>query len=432
MSARLALLCGATLTLLTSAQALAQDQPCRGSNTDSLISARRARRALEDYERVSAQFMRDIELLNEATREQDIANPPRVRVYGGPVLDMSLWPELDTCTSQGRWSGDMTSFRLGGVFGVDELKWGLGLRFYLVEASDSLTAKLPGWQAPASDPSATRPQLRANQRQRTRALRLQLSPWFALTIAQLSDELSSSSLTLNDQTEVTFTQRQQEVTGDKLILRAEVPRLRGAFDVILAGEDQTLETLYFNLDAIPLPATPLELTTHAGYLRDEAQTYAALGLSWVRPLTQRDTLEMIPNQSVYRMRSSTTHRIGFDSALELNDPGLRWARASTRLDYKFNQNDEDPLQSFIIGQPYLIAGLYWEGSVFHGRYMREQTDTSWAFGTTGGGYAGFGFRAMSLFIDVGVGLNRPETLSRNVQTVNRGEGMIKMGWRVGW
>lgn len=406
--------------------------PCGGASVDSFIGARRARRALEDYEQISAQFSQDLELLSQATQDHDILNPPRLRFYGGPVLDANILPSLDTCTSAGSWPGAYQSIRLGGVFGIEELKWGLGLRFYLISADDTLNATPPG-QAPADDTSSTpAPKLSASQAQRTMALRLQLTRWFALTFAQLQDSFTLKPLEQGLDQRVSFETQTEPSQSERMILRLEIPTLQTSFDLILSGQDQAVETLDLKLTQLPLPKLPLELSAGLTRYSDEQQLFTSIGLDWLSPLSHRDALELHPNNGIYRQRSRSTHKVGVDTAVELTQPGLRWLRLRTSIHHQGNQNNEDPLAAYFFGQVYWMAGLYWEGSVFHGRYMREQTSADWAWGTFGGGYLGLGLRMMSIFVDLGGGANRPETLSRNVQAVDQQEFKVKMSWRVGF
>lgn len=459
---RPAMIASCCLLMLMSTQAQAQSK-CRGGGNDAFNTVRRARMALEDYTIVNREFEKDLKLMNMATEVHQIKDPPRFRIYGGPMADVVMFPLMPSCTTTGVYPADLQQTRLGILVGIDELKWGLSLRYIYSDYGSKLDGILPSNMPTDQMESPEQRDARrfsASTGQTTQALRLQLTPWFALALGQITYQPVSVGKGADDGTKLTdIEQVENDSTHD--FVRVEIPIADLSLDFVFGESRQAVETLYIDLKNLPLMVVPMTASIKTAYLSDENQTYTMIGFDWINPLPTQKTYyehklvnpstnhnqqttpqakkeqkfaKELSEQPVSRAIniSQTTHRVGMDVATEFNSINLRYVRLRTDLNYRAFERKLNKLENIFIGQPYVSVELNWEASVFNSRFMQEQTGKRYVLGTGGGLSMGLGVRFMAIYLDTRVGYNRPEVLNRMVQAVDTPEAAINLRWRVGF
>lgn len=423
--------------VLASADVYAQSV-CSNRGADAFTAARRARGALEDFDQVNQAFNSDLELLSMADGAYRLKHPVNWRLYAGPSADVGILPVLGVCSNNGPdANGSLTNFRLGVVAGADELTWGLSLRYVYSEYGTSVEGRTPSMVPTGEVESPEQLDARkygATTGQKTHAVRIQGTRWFALTVGTILYD----PVTLNEAEDGTRINGVQATSdgSNHLFLRAEVPAAGVSFDVVLGDERQNIETLYLNVNQLRLGTWPVEVKARIAYLDDESRYYSVLGANWVRDYTQPDATFDLPDAtgkiSRQYQKSGAVFRAGADVATEYGDFNLRYAQ--TRMSMKYTQFSSyaDEMASMFMGGVYVTAELSWYASVYGGQFMRDELGEQWALGTGGRASVGIGVRLMSIYADFFTGFNRPETLSRMVQAKDAPEGGIQLRWRVGF
>lgn len=421
------------LTILSGTGELQAQSTCKNRSTDAFTAARRTRRALEDFERVNAAMQRDLSLLSTGDQTHALEHPLNLRVYAGPSGEFYGFPSLDVCTNKGATDGSLSNTRIGVVAGIDELKWGFSLRYIYSEYITSLSGAGPlSVSGPQPESEAARI-YGADSGQKTHAVRLQTTRWFALTLGTIL----YNPIVVNGADDGTRVDVRSEPGRDHVFVRAEVPAVGASFDVVLGDARQDIETLYLDINKLRLGALPVEVRARMAYLADERRYYAVLGANWVHDRQMNEeVLEFEDAQGDLQrlhQKGGASYRLGADLAPEFGGFALRYAQARASVRYiQFSSYIEDNVSTTIIGSSYFDARASMFASVYSGQFMREQTNSSFALGAGVDGSVGLGFRAMSIHLGGTVGINRPETLSRLVQATDAIELGIQLRGRVGF
>lgn len=425
------------LCALWSAEASAQSV-CSNRGADAFSAARRARRALEDFDQVNRAFESDLNLLSRADEAYRLKHPVNWRLYAGPSADVALLPTLPLCNNNGPDpNGDLVTSRVGIVAGADELTWGLSLRYVFSQYSLGVSGRAPSMLRQGETESQQefeRREYSASTGQTTHAVRVQGTRWFALTVGTILYEPVSTKAAA-DGTRLDGVQATSD-GSDHLFFRAEVPAAGVSFDLVLGDEREEVETLYLDVNRLRLGSLPVEVSARVAYLDDEKRAYSVLGANWVRDYRRPDATIDIANEfgivNRQYQKSGAVFRVGGDVATEYSGFNLRYAQAHMSMGYTQFTSHADDVSAMIMGGVYVDAEVSWYAGVYGGQFMREELGEDWAFGTGGRVSTGIGFRLMSIYFDAFTGFNKPETLSRMVQAKDAPEAGIQLRWRVGF
>jgi hypothetical protein len=411
-------------TLLLPAAAAAQSEPCTARGLDAFASARRARRVVEDYNALHAALQRDLDALDSGYL---ITNKPlpSVRVYGAPLADVSIWIDTPTCLDGQRRDGSLQAIRFGGLAGGELRDLGLRVEAFWVTGADTLDISIPASQ-PAPSDQAPSYDVSLSQSQTLLGARVQLTRWAEVTLAQIADKRSPDPLN----------PAPQAAEPSRVYLALGVPALNLRTDLILDQRDQSLQTLYLDLNRLPIFDTGFALTARAGYLQDEDQLFTALGL--VVPVAAAKKAEVITSTPTdappvsYTSLSDTAARLYPEISVEWDSPRLRHARLRAEIQHNVLSDFDDADGELILGAPYADLGLFWEATTFHSRALEQRVDERWAWGWGAGAHVSFGMRPMSINLDTSFHLNRPETIAQVSELAGAGEWRLLLSWRIGW
>lgn len=420
----------------SAADAFANEDVCArralDNNSGDLFSTtRRARRALEDRQILYGYFRRDLDQLAYAENLFALEDDSKLRVYGGPAARISLFPAVDACTTAGNArQGSYQNIRAGLLGGVTYRPWNLGLEVFSTWGGDTLQVSLPG-----ELDTVDGPELSASASQQMIGGRLQITDWFALGAGLVQEtfskqELPDESLTLDE-----------GASPARWMLWLEVPRLGLSTDVLFSSKDRALETFFIETQDIPLSP---KFAVHglAGYLRDESRGIAGLGVAYLprnRFFEREDPAYRVEEDGAredlgYDMisRGTAKTRVGLEASAETGSLGLRHVGLEVRQHRRQATSHEDNIARRVMRVPYVDMGASAELTLFHGQQMRDTTGVAWAPGAYAQGWFGAGFRMMSIHAAMGLGVNKPATLTRTSELVGSPELDISLNWRVGW
>jgi hypothetical protein len=406
------------------ATARAQD-PCEARELDVFASARRARRVVEDYNALHDSLRRDLDALDAGYLTTD--EPPSVRVYGAPIADVSIWADAPTCLDGQRRDANLQAIRFGGLAGAHVRDLDLRLEVFWITGADTLDISIPAPDDPMPIAGAAAPSdVVLSQSQSLLGARVQLTRWAEVTLAQIADNRSPDPLN----------PAPQAAEPSRLYLALGVPALNLRTDLILDQRDQSLQTLYLDLNRLSIFDTGFALSARAGYLQDEAQVFTALGLAI--PLFADDEEELVTTTSTdaplisYDSLSSTTARLYPEVSVEWDDPRLRHARLRGEVQHTVLSDFDDREAATLMDVPYVDLGAFVEATTFHSRALEQRVDEAWAWGWGMGIHAALGLRLMSINLDMSGHLNRPETLAQVSELAGSGELRMLLSWRIGW
>ncbi len=415
------------LLCLCATEAAAQDTPCTARGLDAFASARRARRVVEDYNTLHHAIQRDLNALDAG--QLAVGAPlPSIRAYGAPIVDLSLWPDNPTCLDGQRRDASLFSARFGGLAGGEVRDIGLRFELFWVTGGDSLTINIPDPPGTMRGEGEGDPNdVILGQSQVMFGARVQLTRWAEVTIGRVSDERSPDPLNPS---------QVNEEGPARVYLALGVPALNLRTDLILDQRDQSLQTLYLDMNRLSLLDSGFAVSARAGYLQDEDQVFTALGL--VIPIihdkrAQRFITEQpdAPPLS-YNSREGTFTNLYPEVSVEWDSPRLRHARLRGEIQRTILADYEDSETISVMGAPYVDMGMFWEATTFNSRALEQRAGERWAWGWGGGAHLSVGLRAMSINLDTSFHNNRPETIAQLSELTGVGEWRMLMSWRVGW
>jgi hypothetical protein len=403
------------------ATASAQQHTCTARGLDAFDTARRARRVIQDYATLNGVLQRDISSLDDARTAFGAAPLPR-RLYAAPIVERTRWYDLPTCYDGKQRNASLRGLRYGVIAGADLRDLNLRFEGFVIQSEDSLDITLPA--AAGGEPT----ERTLAQGQSMFGARAQVTRWASLTLGLISDDRSPDPA-------------DPAAASSRVYLALGVPALNLRTDLILDRRDQSLQTLYLDLDRLPLTRDGLTVSARAGYLEDEAQVFTTLGASI--PLAVRHDLgeepeAQRPSYALPAILNISANLIP-EVSVEWDDPRLRHARLRGDVQYAMVQDlrvgslyavEEEPFPD-PIGALYMDLGVFWEATTFHSRALEQRVGETWAWGWGGGGRMIFGFNVISLIFDTSFHLNRPETIAQVSELVGAGEWRLLASLRVG-
>jgi hypothetical protein len=383
-----------TASLMAPTAAYAQ-RACEARGLDAFASARRARRIVADY-RFLQQRSEDVGALNIA-RYEYTAIPGLYKdapIFIIPVMDYTAWPSLTACREGTPRDASLSSLRYGLIAGFKLRDPGLRLDVFAIRSDDSISI------------TGDAPQ-EISQDQTLFGARAQWRRWASLTAGLIEDD-------------------REDALGavPRLYMALGVPALNLQTDVILDRRDQSLQTLYVDLDRLPL-SDALALSARAAYLEDERQLVTTAGL--YLPLFRRARAH-VDKQSSYRDKDGQQlDMISLypELGVEWDGVNIRHARLRATLDSISNLAIESS------GEITVNWNVFTELSLFRSHLFEERTGISNAFGASVGGRLVVGVtQLMSFIVDSSISINRPETLAQVSELAHAREYRLQFYWYI--
>lgn len=413
--------------LLLASPAAAQTQPCDARGLDAFEAARRARRVVEDYTFLHRNIWRDLDALDVGTIAS--GRPlPELRLFGAPIVDIALRPGVPSCYEGQRRSSSLNAVRFGGIAGGEHRGLGLRMEAFWVAGGDTLTISIPNPDGSVSSSGEDPNDVVFGQGQRMIGGRIRMGRWAEITLGQLSDSSTSPDPRNPDN---------PPVEPARTYMAFGVPALNLQTDLIIDGRDQSLQTIYLDLNRLMIHESGLAVTARAGYLEDEEQVFTALGVAIpVVTSAEREQFTTPATADQPPVTSTNTHGSGAwlypEVSMEWDSPRLRHARLRAEVQRTVQTIYDEDDAAFGMGAPYVDMGLFWEGTTFNSRAFEQRVGEEWAWGYGAGAKFLVGIRLMSIAVDTSFHLNRPETLAQLSELEGAGEWRLLLSWRIGW
>lgn len=378
-----ALIIAASLSLPAAAQA---QRACEARGLDAFASARRARRIVADYRALHMHAADSIALSMMANSLGEWPQPA-TRYFAVPMIDRMWWPSLTACRDSAPRDASLSALRYGLVAGVQLDALGLMVEGFFLRGGDTMT--IAG--------SASQAEQELSQAQSLFGARARWGRWAEVVVGAIEEDDPDADLE----------------AVPRAYLALGVPALNLQTDLIIDRRDQSLQTLYLDLDRLPLTDAGLALTARAGYLEDERQVVTLAALTVPLWRQQYDTHGM-PYSSDYLNdhKHQSVLSVTPELAMEWDGVNLRHARVNAR--YRAADELLDALR--------FELEVFADATLFRSHALEARTGESNAFGAAAGGRVALGTAlSASLIAESSIAINRPETLAQVSELVGARE-----------
>lgn len=412
------------------ASAPASAQDCASLAQETLGAARRARSILDSRRDFDRRHALEQDLVYDAAAQFE-EEPPRFQLYGEWVSEISEITGYGLCSGELTVSAGLAGGWNGFAIGGRDLESQLALRLFYLSGGDALS---PDDFRPVGEPGS--PEWRAaiessgafGTGQEMYGVSFAWTQWVSLTLALTRDAntfFDISEEQTDDGVQVSATARTTPIEGapSSLYVGLGHPPTRTTLDVLFDPGSAGLSYTFFGVRGLPafFLDPRLFLTAGGGYIDFEGQPLAELGAAYA-------LFDGLVLPSV-------------DTAFEFNSPRLRYARA--RVDVNWFQRmripegvfvDDDNGSDLATLVPWFGLGLSAFGSanVFNSGYMERVTGEGMALGWRAGGALRLFIRMFTVDVELYQAMNDVETLTRLADARDRGEGGVKLQFRVGW
>ncbi len=394
------------LCLLSAAPVQGQTGDCRSTGSDVFAAARQGRRVVADYERLRRVHLDDMARNAALYRQQTGRDMPWSFGVAG-IFDYTSTFGFGVCTNQGDWTGTLTPYRLGAISHLSLGELGLQLETFVMHTIDNLRASPTPGQTRTADGGyrdATGELASASAHNTLYGGRITIGDKLTV-VGGYIESGEVASVPGNDGRELVVDGLGSS-RAPRLYLGAGVPRYDLFVNLLLDERDAAADRIALGAGAVALPWAGLVGSAAVGYIADEAQATASVG---VHNLLRHISLEASTEHRPFRLRHARA-RV---------DWGWSWGIEPDELRQQQPAGDARPRFAFDLGT---FAELSWFGS----RWLAEHAGRSHAWGTYMGAFARPDFTVFMARFDFYLGINRPDEL----ETISNLAGHWQVGVRL--